>query len=373
MIVQLTLSIAFLLTAGTAAGQLLEYDLWNGRDAHSHSLFITNPAAYPLLKRPALGGALLRKTTDVAIDSDIVGAGEATGDYDIAEEIGGAAGLLTFGEGIYLGGSYQQNSRVQRSKLSTTTAGTVKETYNTRLAAAQLGLAITEGLRIAAVFRYLWIDADIVGSFFMSERTQYDGQANGNGLGLLLGNEDNGWGLTYVRPMRGKIKVFGESKLISEHGVVGSSWYFSSSKFKMGLGLRYYLQQKGTNGQDWQDERNETVENENGDSIFLRGLYHEEPVLGGSLGMTFLNRRKIVIDTSYRWTRSYAIVPFIGGDVGDTWINRHQVQAAIGLKDSAYLVQAGVGVCQALAEWQGIEGVAEVESAQRQLFLNIRI
>jgi hypothetical protein len=105
---------------------------------------------------------------------------------------------------------------------------------------AKIVMEFNKNLRIAAMFRYQNIRSDLIGSVFVApeDRSNYKGSLYGGNVGAQFAFDAGGIGAVYVMPLRGKVKISGESKVTTSAGMVLLNGYYDPIK-ELRLGVSY--------------------------------------------------------------------------------------------------------------------------------------
>ena len=222
-------------------------DFLQGTDAAGEHVFLVNPATY-LPKAFALGLAESHQnqTIDVVDTRDNV---ETKINNSGTRNNHGVGFMLTPGAGLGLGLNFSNQSEEVFSTNDQSFWRQVaqKESRLRRELSGKLALEFTPNFRVGVLFRYQVLKGSVLGSFGAQpdERSTYNGSLYGGGVGFSFMAGTGAVGAAYLSPLRGKVKVQGETKVTTDPGLLLANGSFDLAKnFRAGLYWAKWMHEK---------------------------------------------------------------------------------------------------------------------------------
>ena len=114
----------------------------------------------------------------------------------------------------------------------------VSETFRERTWRAHFLVDLTQHTHAGFSYRFLKVENDIYGDFFLSneDKTDYLGELSGYMANFYSRETDFGWGGYYAPAMRGKSEIEGEQKILTSPGTAGLNFiYYAQKKWTLGV------------------------------------------------------------------------------------------------------------------------------------------
>ena len=242
-----SVSVGSTFSAFSAVAAPFAADFIQGTDAGAEHLFLVNPATY-IPKSIALGLAENRQNQTIDV--------EDTRD-NVLTKISNKGTRSNHGVGFMVAPSSGLGLGINFTNQSEDVASTNDQSFWRQVAqqenrlrrelAGRLALEFTPNFRVGVLFRYQVLKANVLGSFNAqpSERSSYAGSLYGGGIGFSFIAGTGAVGAAYLSPLRGKVKVEGESKVTTDPGLVIANGYFDLAKnFRAGLYWTKWLHEK---------------------------------------------------------------------------------------------------------------------------------
>lgn len=335
------LPLSFIATAFVSSqlyADVLEERVWTGISQQVRSPFQMNPAALPT-SEAVLSLIQLKQDEEASYvynpNNNAAKAEHKTEAKDLA-----IAGQYPLG-GAAAGLSIDQYNRAVKAKHENRN-GTQEESMGVREYKMNFGIDLTGEFRTAFSFRYQALEADLLGSHFLSnqDRTRFKGTRSGYAIGGFYQLKGMGIGLYTVRPLRGKATIEGEQKIISDPGFDGLDFGLDASdrlKFKISA-VRW------THKRDDRDDDSTSPVDQRG--IMLRGLeidqyYRKTQALG--LGVEFLLTPMIGLKGSF--TRQQGVFLFDAKALPgqrenlETAMDYNDLKAGLGLRNKEFMAE----------------------------------
>lgn len=236
------LALCVSLGANMAAAQALETRLSTGTSNAEHQVLSLNPAV-PQTNKLKFGYAQAVVNRDI----DVTHVNLITGNTDIdikADEIYHGLGFS-----IPLGGAaFAMTGQMHNKEVATLTTDSTDpdhETFVTKEGAARIAFDLMPTLRMALAYRIVKQETDILGGYFVndSDRTNYAASLNGYVVGVFYENQNSGFGASYNPPIRGKAKVEGEQKIVTETGLMTIDGFLANGNMKFGVAMKRWIYQ----------------------------------------------------------------------------------------------------------------------------------
>lgn len=264
-------------------------------EGNSHHIFCSNPAALPT----KTGTGTILQVTNQKTASFTANPNNAAQkiSYDTNDKIqaggissaigGGAVGLNAFGK----------NTDQQVSNDSRNTK--ILETFVDKSWQGRFVIDLTSEMRFGFKYRYRRVENRVFGSFSLSsiDATNYKGSLSGYSLGLYYEAGDQyGFGIFTEPPMRGKVKISGEEKIMTEPGVGGLDGYYRLSQTAI---LTYFVKQ-------WSYKRDELSDGSTS-PIDQRDM----SLLGLDIEQDYFRTRQIGVGLDYRLNKGFSLQTYL--------------------------------------------------------------
>ncbi|MFK7872574.1 MAG: hypothetical protein AB8C84_05305 [Oligoflexales bacterium] len=239
---------------------LLETKIFSSTESFHGTPFALNPAVdrSDVLQ----GDAILYRETSEHIWTDNDNVEKA----DVSGEIQGVGVVTNVGSGLMIGFSYQRLTYTDT--LSRDQRGEVFENWKKQQSMARIAVELTEHLHAGFLLKFLDVEYDLLGSFFInsSERALLKPSLFGSGGGLVMTFDRMVLSGAWVPTMKGKAKVLGEEFIVTEPGLSEMTLSSKHQQMMGGIGVRRWIYRK--------DDRvnGTTANNENQTQLNLMGL-----------------------------------------------------------------------------------------------------
>lgn len=261
----------------------------------AHHIFCPNPAALPT----KTGTGTIMQVTNQKTVSFTANPNNAAQkiSYDtndkiqaggISSAIGGAAvGLNAFGKNT--------DQLVRNDSRNSS----ILETFVDKSWQGRFVIDLTSDVRFGFKYRYRRVENRVFGSFSLSaiDATNYKGSLSGYSLGLYDESIDHyGIGIFTEPPMRGKVKISGEEKIITEPGVGGLDGYYRLNQAAV---MTYFVKQ-------WSYKRDELSDGSTS-PIDQRDM----SLLGLDIEQDYFRTRQIGLGLDYHLNKGFSLQAYL--------------------------------------------------------------
>ena len=277
---------------GTASSYEFEDRIGMPTDAENRSIFTRNMSMVKIDKAIIDVSQVTGKRKIDVIGDPGTGNQEVI-QYDIEEKDQAVGFLLPLG-GASFGADTTLTTKDVTVQIERNGGGELTETFRDRTWRLHFLVDLTRDTHAGFSYRYLQMENDLLGEFFLSrdDRTDYLGELSGYMVNFYSTSKAFGWGGYYAPPLRGKSEIEGEQKILTTPGTAGLNFVYTGNK-KWTLGFEatkwfYKSDDRGELSTSPDDQR----------TISLNGLDIEQRLLNTqrmSLGADFMIKKDVKI------------------------------------------------------------------------------
>lgn len=253
------------LTAGSSLADTIEERSSTMISQQIPNTFQTNPAAVPT--KEAIVNAFQYSENEESNYLFNPGDNQVAASHTSASKDLAIGGQLPLG-GAAVGYHFNKNTRTVTAKNEQRGNRSIKEEFSTKEQKVKFVVDLTPEFRAAFGFRFQSLDFDVLGSHNLSneDHTRFSGNRTGYSLGFFYQIKSMGIGLYTNPPLRGKVTIVGEQKIISDPGSDGLEFILDASeRLKIKLAVNRWLYKKD----DRDDDATSPIDQR---GILLRGL-----------------------------------------------------------------------------------------------------
>lgn len=264
-------------------------------EGRTHTMFHSNPA---LMNTKVSTGEILQ-TSNQQTGSLVVNPANnpQSIEYDTVDKV--QAGGLSSAIGGAAVGVNAYGRTVEQEAGSSARTSHILETFVDKSWQARFVVDLLAETRFAFKYRYRRVENKVYGSFNINPQdfTFYSGSLAGYSLGLYHeSGEAYGIGIFTEPPMRGKVKIAGEQKIMTEPGVGGFNGYY---RLNPTASITYF-------GKQWSYKRDELASSTTSPidqrSISLQGL---------ALEQHYFRTRQFGIGTDYQINKGFTFQGYL--------------------------------------------------------------